>query len=278
MSFKSKIELIKSRSYPKRTNEMTAQSFSEMYKELLEVKPSFVSEEAKNESINIEEIKIINIVDDKILTDGYAIFDPVELTFTCYTPPYVSVVSVNLQEVAVLYITRKFTHYSTFHNFPKIFAIQVEETSKPACMWFSPSEAQIKNGSVQIDNYPYHVARKAPGCNNPELTGSKANFMNCNYSNPVTGGFNSCTSASLSSWETIAESFEGDQSRFAIQRSYFAMRVPQYKLVDASGNVIVDKTDDITLVTKTFDELSEGLNIVTPAKNKKSYFKAILTS
>lgn len=237
------------------------------------------------EAINYEHMNINVIVKEDIKTDGYAelVLEPLQLN--CYVPPYVTIVNVNKTSVMDHYNQLGVTQFANYYNYPGIFAIQIEDAKKNTCVWYSPSKSQIeKEGSEQVSNYPYNKAKKIGGCFNPELTGSVKTFGTCGFP-PSQGGFNACSASTLATWEDITIAYDGDHPSHKIQRSYFSNRVPHYRIVneanihnDPDNAIVMESTQDIALILKTFEELTPNDVVVNTSTNGKvSYFKTVLT-
>lgn len=229
--------------------------------------------------IDPNDIQLITDVKDDLTSDGYALFDPEKLTFTCVVPPYVNIVNVDMKSVLAYYANGT-THFKTFHSYPDIFSIYIDEKKKPSCSWYSPSLKDMNEEKAeQVSNYPYDRPRKDGGCFNPEITGSKGDFGICIMTRRGMS-FNQCPSYGASDWETISTAYgEDGTAKVAIQRKFLSHRVPQYQLVDLLTNEIqISPTDDIQNVLKTFEELTDGLDIISPATEKTSYFKTVLTA
>ena len=235
----------------------------------------------KKPMLNYEDIELTIVTDNSMTSDGYAQFDPQNNVFTCFLPSHVEVREVKMDVVAAYYVNQQKTIYSTFHDYPDVFSLVIDDSKKPCCVWFSPSAAQIVQGGEQVDHYPFDKASKQGSCFNPELTQSKNNFKPCAFSTNTIHQHSTCQFSTLSTWEDVSVAYADDVPQLTIQRTYNGPRIPSYRVIDnVNSQTLLDSTSDIEQVRILFDTAIENLDVVvvSPQKDKKSYFKAVLTS
>jgi len=233
--------------------------------------------EKKMSDIDYIAMIIKTVVRDDMITDGYASYDVTQNIFTCTVPPWVKIVNVDKNSVGQHHLAG-ISQFHDIHQYPSIFSIQIDDSQKPCCIWYSPTAKEInKMGSEQVAHYPYDKPLINPGCFNPDLTGSKNVFDVCGYVNPMMSGFSQCKHHTMSSWEDVTVAYEGDNKKFAIQRKLLGARVPHYAVYDYDNNVIISEGTSIPEIKESFESViqDKGYSIVSVSGNKNSYFKAI---